>query len=131
VPRFVVLLTALLLVGCAVKPINPQTISGHYEMIGQPEGLWYAGESLTLHEDSTFQYSLYTALADDPRLAKYPVNGRYTLDGATLTLHHPAVLFPQRTIVHYHKLFALWSAKQREAYQGTGHFPDDVLLQKP
>jgi len=127
-PRYFVLFVALLLSACETVPITPQTIRGRYEMIGKPEGLWYSGESLVLGE-GTFQYWLYADLTDDPRLAQYPVSGRYTLDGSTITFHHPAVLFPQRTITRMHKQFVLWTPRQHATYHETGRVPEDALVQ--
>jgi hypothetical protein len=128
IPSFL-LFAAMLLSACKTVPITPQTISGRYEMIGKPEGLWYSGESLVLG-DGTFQYWLFTDLADDPRLARYPVSGRYTLDGRTITLHDPAVLSPQRTIKRLDRRFTLWTPKQAAVSMEPGRIPDDVLVQK-
>jgi hypothetical protein len=127
-PRAALVAICLALAGCKTVPINTQTIRGHYEMMGKPEGLWYTGESLELG-DGTFSYSLFTELSDDARAQRYPVTGRYTLEGATISLHNPAVLFPQRSITRLHKQFLLWTPKQREFYRETKRIPDDCLLQ--
>ena len=127
-PRVVLLVAALFLAGCKTVPITMQTIRGHYEMAGRPEGLWYSGESLVLG-DGTFQYWLFANLPDDPRLAQYPVSGRFTLEGNTITLHHPAVLFPQRTIRRFDHRFTLWTPRQLAIPPEPGRIPDDVLVQ--
>ena len=128
-PRLFALVVLLVLSACTSIPINQQTIRGRYEMLGKPEGGWYAGEALVLG-DGTFQYWLFTPVPDDPRSGRYPVSGRYTLEGSTITLHHPAVLVPQRSITREGKQFLLWTDKQLAAYRDTHRQPDDLLLQR-
>jgi hypothetical protein len=128
-PRALVLVAALFFAGCKTVPITMETIRGHYEMSGRPEGLWYSGESLVLG-DGTFQYWLFTNQTDDPRLAQYPVSGRYTLQGNTITLHHSGVQFPQRTIRRVDRRFTLWTPRQLAIPPEPGRIPDDVLVQR-
>ena len=127
-PRVLLLVAALFLAGCKTVPITMQTIRGRYEMSGKPVGLWYSGESLVLG-DGTFQYWLFTNQTDDARQAQYPVSGRFTLDGNTITLHNPAVLFPQRTIRRVDKRVTLWTPRQLAIPPEPGRIPDDVLVQ--
>ncbi len=80
----------------------------------------------------TFEYSLFTAeLVDNPRSMRYPIHGRYKLDGATVTFLNPAVPYPQRTLTRRHKMIVLWTPKQLDEYHQTGRKPDDLLYQHP
>lgn len=130
-PSLVAGAAALLLGACAVIPITPQTIRGKYEVEGRPEGMWYGGETIVLGEN-TFEYSLYTPdLVDNPHSMRYPIRGRYKLDGSTITFLSPQVPYPQRTITRRQKLFVLWTSKQVDEYQQTGRKPEDLLYQHP
>jgi hypothetical protein len=130
-PGLFALAIALLLGACAVVPITPQTISGKYEIEGQPEGMWNGGEAIVLGA-GTFEYSLFTAdLVDNPHSMHYPTRGRYKLDGATITFLNSSVPYPQRTLTRRHKLFVLWTPKQIEDYHESGRKPDDLLYQHP
>ena len=125
------LLAALLLSACTVIPITPQTISGKYAFEGKPEGMWYGGESIVLGE-GTFDYSLYTAdVIDNPHSTRYPIRGRYKLEGSTITFLHSGVPYPQRTLTRRQKLFVMWTPKQIDQYHETGRWPGDLLYQQP
>jgi hypothetical protein len=130
--RLFALAATLLLSACTVVPITPQTIRGKYEYEGKPEGLWYGGESIVLGE-GTFEYTLYTAtdVVDSARSTRYPIRGRYKLDGDTITFLNPAVHYPQRTLTRRHKLFVLWTPKQIDEYHQSGRWPGDLLYQQP
>jgi hypothetical protein len=128
-PRLLVLFAALLLAACKTIPITPETIRGKYEMSGPPQGLWYAGESIVLG-DGTFQYWLFTNQSDDNHPTQYPVSGRYVLNGATINLQSPAVVFPQRTIKRVGKQFTLWTPRQLAMPPEPGRIPNDVLVQQ-
>jgi hypothetical protein len=130
-PHFSALAAALLLTACTVIPITPQTIRGKYVIEGQPEGMWYGGESIVLG-DGAFEYSLYTAeLVENPRSTPYPIRGRYKLEGSTITFLNSGVPYPQRTLTPRHKRFVLWTPKQIEEYHETGRWPGDLLYQHP
>jgi len=130
-PRLSALIAALLLSACTVIPITPKTISGKYQYEGRPEGMWYGGESIVLGED-TFEYSLYTAdLVENPHSTRYPIRGRYKLEGSTITFLDPGVHYPKRTITRRHKLFVLWTPKQIEEFHETRRQPSDLLYQQP
>lgn len=125
------LVAALLLSSCKVIPITTQTIRGRYTYEGQPNGMWNAGESIVLG-DGTFEYSLYTAdLVENPQSGRYPIRGRYKLDGATITFLNSAVPYPERTLTHRHKLFVMWTPKQIDEFHSTGLHPNDLLYQQP
>jgi hypothetical protein len=125
-----VLAVALLFSSCKVIPITPHTVSGKYVYEGQPNGMWNAGESIVLGE-GTFEYSLYTAdLVDHPQSDRYPIRGRYKLDGATITFLAPGIPYPERTLTRRHKLFVMWTPKQIDEYHATGVCPNDLLYQQ-
>jgi hypothetical protein len=128
-PRLLALAATLLLSACAVIPITPQTISGKYEIEGQPVGMWNSGETIILGA-GTFEYSLYTAdLVENPSSSRYPIRGRYKLDGATITFLNSEVPYPQRTLTRRHKLFVLWTQKQIDDYHESSRWPEDLLYQ--
>jgi len=130
-PGLLAFAVALLLGACAVVPITPQTIAGKYEIEGRPEGMWNGGEAIVLGE-GTFEYSLYTAdLVENPHSTRYPIRGRYKLDGPTITFLNSSVPYPQRTLTRRHKLFVLWTPKQIDDYHQSGRKPDDLLYQHP
>ena len=130
-PRLVSLAATLLLSACAVIPITPKTIAGKYEIEGKPVGLWNGGESVVLHE-GTFEYSLFTTdLVENPHSTRYPIRGRYKLDGATITFLDSGVPYPRRTLTRRDKLFVLWTQKQIDDYHESGRWPDDLLYQHP
>jgi hypothetical protein len=130
-PRLLACVAAICLGACAATPITPQTIRGKYEIEGAPEGMWYGGEMIVLG-NGTFEYSLYTPdLVENPQSMRYPIHGRYKLDGSTITFLNPSVPSPQRTLTHRRKLFVLWTPKQVEDYRQTGAQPADLLYQHP
>jgi hypothetical protein len=130
-PRLSALAVALFLGACTTVPITPQTIAGKYEYEGHPEGMWYGGERIVLGE-GTFEYSLYTPdLVQNPSTMRYPIRGRYKLDGSTITFLSPSVPYPERTLTHRSKLFVMWTPKQIEDFHQIGHRPDDLLYQHP
>lgn len=126
-PRLSALAAALLLCACATGPISPQTIAGRYEYEHRPEG--YGGESIVLGE-GTFEYSVHTPdIAANIENLRYPIRGRYKLDGSTITFLSPSVANPERTLTRRNNQFVLWTQDQLDDYRQTGHRPDDLLYQ--
>lgn len=125
------LAAALLLSSCKTIPINNQTIRGRYTYEGQPNGMWNAGEAIVLG-DGTFEYSLYTAdLVENPQSGRFPIRGRYKLDGSTIIFLNSSVPYPERTLTRRHKLFVMWTPKQIDEFHATGLRPNDLLYQQP
>ncbi|MHA3774107.1 hypothetical protein ACXR0O_21470 [Verrucomicrobiota bacterium sgz303538] len=123
--RLFALAVPVLLGGCSTVPITQETIEGTYELRGKN---WYAGESVALRNGS-FTYSIFTDYIDDPRLKRFPVTGRYTLEGSWITLHHPDVPSPRMILIRRSGRFELWTPEQREQFLRTGRTPEDVLYQ--
>lgn len=127
--RILALLIGLLLTGCSGLPITAQSIQGSYRLHGARDGRWYAGESIELLKES-FVYSIFTDVVNDPRIDRFPVRGRYSINGSLITLHHPAVPSPQRIITRQFGRFVLWKPEQHEAYLSSRRKPGDLLYQE-
>ena len=125
--RVFALAAPILLSGCSTVPITDETIQGAYKLRGNN---WYAGESVVLRNGS-FIYSIFTDALDDPRLKRFPVSGRYTLEDSWITLHHPDVPTPRMILLRRSGRFELWTPEQRDKFRRTGRTPDDVLYQHP
>jgi len=119
----------LLLLSSCSTPLTTQSIAGEYELHGIKTGRWYAGESIVLKDD-TFTYSTFTDVVDDPAEKLFPVSGQFTLNGSTITMHHPLVRRPQRILVRSRGRFVMWDVDQRRKFIKTGARPGDLLYQQ-
>jgi len=125
--RLFALAAALLLGACATGPISPQSIVGRYEYQGRPAD--YGGETIVLGE-GTFEYTVHAPdIAANVENRRYPIRGRYRLDGSTITFLSPSVANPERTLTRRNNQFMMWTQDQLDDYHQTGRRPDDLLYQ--
>jgi len=125
--RLCALATALLLGACATGPISPQSVAGRYESKGGPAD--YGGETIVLGE-GTFEYTVHASdIAANAERLRYPIRGRYRLDGSTITFLSPSVANPERTLTRRNNQFILWTQDQLDDYHQIGRRPDDLLYQ--
>ena len=92
--------------------------------------IWFAGEYLTLREKD-FEYGRFTDVVGFVRFAKYPVRGKYTLNGCLLTLNHPAVENPERIITPYKGRFIILKPDEADLFLQTRTVSFMALYQSP
>jgi hypothetical protein len=66
----------------------------------------YSNETVEL-KDEKFRYWFISDVKTEPPLA-YPLEGKYSISGSTLTLDHPDIGLPKRTIAKFNGVDVLW-----------------------
>ncbi|MHB1079261.1 MAG: hypothetical protein ACYC67_07645 [Prosthecobacter sp.] len=133
-PRFALNLLAVFacfasVVSCVSSvTISNKTVQGQYHL--NEKDTWFAGEYLTLREKD-FEYGRFTDVVGFAPFAKYPVRGKYTLDGCLLTLNHPAVDIPQRIITPYKGRFIILKPDEADLFLQKRTVSYMALYQSP
>ena len=108
--------------------ISTKTVQGRYHL--NEKDTWFAGEYLTLREKD-FEYGRFTDVVGFAPFAKYPVRGKYTLDGCLLTLNHPAVENPQRIITPCKGRFIILKPAEADLFLQKRTVAPMALYQSP
>ena len=116
------------LVSCSSVPITNKAVQGRYDL--DEKGGWFAGEYIVLREKD-FEYGQFTDVVGDPRMDKFPVRGKYTLDGCLLTLHHRLVESPHRIITPYSGRFVILKPGEADLLLQTRKISMAALYQSP
>lgn len=117
---------SIALVSCSAFPVNNKTVQGRYDLKGD----WFAGEYIVLSEKE-FEYGKFTDVVGLPQMEKFPVKGKYTLDGCLLTLHHHLVDSPHRIITPHNGRFVILKPGEADLFLQTGRISMAALYQGP
>ncbi len=101
------------LLGALRPQARPAAVDGVYTMCDEVRG--YSGETVEL-QDGKFRYWFYSDVvsADEPT---YPLTGKYTLEGSTVTLNHPQIYRKERVLAAVNGVRVLWREDGLRAWE--------------
>lgn len=110
-----------LLLGCQEKLTS---IQGVYTMCSEVEG--FSEETIEL-QDGKFRYWFYSDVLVDGE-PTYPLEGAYCIFGSTLTLEHPRIHEPVRTIAVVNGVNVLWRKDGLDLWKKEGRIHAYAVL---
>jgi len=116
---------AVLFCGLLSQEKAPPAADGIYMLCREVEG--YSGETLEL-KDGKFRYWFYSDVVTDKE-PKYPLEGTYTVKGDSITLTHPDLYSPTRTLAVVNGVSVVWRDDGLKLYKEKQRLhPYAVLL---
>src|SRR4051812_47199509 len=119
----ITVLVILVLAGC--YETRSALLEGVFTMCEEVQG--YSGETVVL-KDGKFRYWFHSDVSagDEP---SYPLQGPYRVSGSTVTLDHPQIHSPRRTIATINGVQVLWREDGLKLWEGERRLhPYAVLL---